>query len=117
MTQPDNTPEGGPPNDAEEWTDEQWLAWLVATDDHDGDGPEGKHPEGPVTAVGRLKASSGGQLLGQAMSGLANALSGEKEDQVLVVEAPSDPEDESTVHLDFEHPERSRVVLPRKPQT
>jgi hypothetical protein len=113
VASPDEDPEVGPPSDAEDWTDEQWLEWLVATDD--AGTADGVEPQGPVTSVGRLKASSGGQILGNAMSGLAAALSGEKEDQVMVVEAPSDPEDESTVHLDFEHPERSRVVLPRLP--
>ena len=118
MAQSEDVPEGGPPSDPEEWTDEEWLTWLVATDVPEGDGPEEKQAGGPVTAVGKLKASSGGQVLGQAMTGLANALSGEKR-------GPSPGRRSALRSRGREHgapglraPRPStRVVLPRKPST
>ncbi len=99
------TPDG-PPADPEEWSDEEWLAWLKATDPH--------RTYGPVTTLGRLTHSTGGRLLGQAMVGLANAISGGQEDEVAIVaEGPSEPGKDGPyrLHLDFEHPERSTAVF------
>jgi hypothetical protein len=100
----------GPPADPEEWSDDQWLAWLKATDpvEHSGE-----HSV-PVTAVGRLTHSAGGHVLGQAMLGMAHALYGRRDDEVVVVaEAGSEPGDDEpfTVRLDPDHPERSSVVF------
>ncbi len=112
MDQPAPGPLEGPPADPEEWTDDQWLTWLQATD------PVPRpDPTPPVTSVGRLTHTSGGFLLGQAMLGLATAIYGPKDDEVVVViEDDSDPEmDDCTVHLDHEHPERSTVVFRHRP--
>ncbi len=80
---------GSPPADPEEWTDEQWLAWLSDTDDVIGD------PVGPSAPKGRLLRSSGGQALGNAMLGVANALYGRRETPVVVVrEASGQPDDD-----------------------
>lgn len=99
-----------PPVDPEDWTDEQWLLWLKATDadaQAEGDAP-------PVTPVGRIAHSTGGQLLGQAMLGMANAIYGRRDDEIVIVaEGDSEPERDEpfTVHLDPDHPERSSVVF------
>ncbi|MFZ1063111.1 MAG: hypothetical protein WAN30_06525 [Acidimicrobiales bacterium] len=99
-----------PPEDANAWTDEQWIEWLKATDADAG--PDGELPV--ATVASRLARSSAGQVLGQAMLGLAQAIYGPRdEDQVIVVEGAGEPEDDEpfNVTLDFEHPERSQIVF------
>jgi hypothetical protein len=105
----DESPPEGPPPDPDDWTDEQWIAWLKQTD---ATVAEAAAP--PVTAFGRLTHSSGGSVLGQAMLGMADALYGrEKNEVVIVVEGSGQPVDDEpfAVHLDPDHPERSVVVL------
>lgn len=96
-----------PPADAEEWTDEQWLAWL---EDTDADGEP--HPR----VVARWRQRPGASLLGAAMLGLRDAIYGRPDDEVVIVaDAPGGPPDDDApvVHLDPEHPERSQVRLRR----
>jgi hypothetical protein len=99
-----------PPSDPEDWTDEQWLEWLEATDDP-GEAPDGARPA-------RRHSRHRGGAMGAAMLGLRDAIYGPPDDQiVVVVDAPGDPpgDDHPEVHLDPEHPERSEVVLrPRR---
>ncbi len=99
-----------PPANADEWSDEQWIAWLKATDS----GPY-RDEELPVATIGsKLAKSSAGQALGGAMLGLAAAIYGPKDqDQVLIVEGASTPEDDEPfeVQLDFENPEQSTIVF------
>ena len=102
---------GGPPADAQDWTDEQWLAWLRATDDP---ADEDLQPAGPQP--GRLATSSGGRVLGTAMLGLAQAMYGPRRDEIVIEqERPTDPpgDDEVEVHLDTKHPERSTAIVRR----
>jgi len=105
----------GPPANPEEWSDEQWLAWLEATDANaplEGGGR-------PATPGGRITHSSGGQVLGQAMLGMAYAIYGRRDDEVVIVaEGDSEPDDDEpfTVHLDPDHPERSSVVFRQVPK-
>jgi hypothetical protein len=106
------TPEGAspglPPADAEEWTDEEWLVWLTETDATAVQGPSAALP-----MPGRLVRSTGGQVLGNAMLGVANALYGRRQPRVVVVqEASGRPEDEDLeLHLDPDHPELSVVKV------
>ncbi len=106
-----------PPADPEEWSDEQWLAWLSATDS------EGKSPAGSSassTKIGRVAHSTGGQVLGQAMVGMARAIYGRHDDEVVIVAAADsepNPDEPFTVHLDPEHPERSSVVFRTEPDS
>ena len=95
---------GDPPRDPDEWTDEQWLAWLQEGAEEDDE------LSPPVT--GHLQRSSGGQVLGNAMLGLAQAMYGTVRPQVVVeAPAPGEPHDEDLdVRLDPDHPERSVVV-------
>jgi hypothetical protein len=100
----------GPPADPEEWTDEQWIDWLKATDASAG----GQSDARPATLGGRVAHSSGGQVLGQAMLGMAYAMYGRRDDEVVIVaEGDAEPEKDEpfTVHLDPDHPERSAVVF------
>ncbi len=103
----------GPPADAEDWTEEQWLEWLKATDE-----PGAPSDQRPVTAVGRLTHSAGGALLGQAMLALDRAVFGKPDDEVVIVsEGQSEPtgDEPFVVHLDPEHPERSTAVFLEDP--
>jgi hypothetical protein len=101
-------PPGDPPADANDWSHEQWLAWLKATDES----AEFDDAATPATPAGRVVHSSGGQLVGQAMLGLARAIYGQRDEEVVIVaEAPSEPEDEIlTVHLDPDHPDHSFAI-------
>lgn len=99
---------GDPPADPEDWTDEQWIAWLKATDTEAG---ADEHAP-PATSLGRIAHSAGGHVVGQAMLGMANAIYGRRDEEtVIVAEGPSDPgsDEPFTVHLDRDHPERSTV--------
>lgn len=102
---------GGPPEDPEEWTDEQWLAWLVETDD------EAPAAGAPTATMNRVSRSGAGQVLGNAMLGLARAIYGRDDSEVVVVaEGTGEPDEDDvpfTVHLDRDHPAQSYVVFPR----
>jgi hypothetical protein len=100
-----------PPSDPESWTDEQWLTWLKATDD------AAVVDDVPATVAFRVTRSAGGQALGDAMRGLANAMYGPKdEDLIIVSEAGGQPDEDEpfVVHLDRDHPERSTAVFTHK---
>ncbi len=101
-----------PPEDPEDWSDEQWIEWLKATDD------EPPAERGPVTTGGRIVHSSAGSVLGEAMLAVGRVIFGRQDAEVVIVaEGKSEPgEDEPfTVHLDPEHPERSRAVFKKDP--
>lgn len=102
-----------PPADPEEWSDEQWIAWLRATDAKES----GEAPDRPVTPGSRLVHTAGGAVLGTAMLALSQAIYGRRDDEVVVVvdggTAPA-PDVDFEVHLDPEHPERSAVVFRRR---
>jgi hypothetical protein len=63
--------------------------------------------------VPRIARSAAGGALAAAMLGLRDALEGPKEQEAIVIEAPGEPQDpeDFLLQLDFEHPERSRVIL------
>lgn len=99
-----------PPSDPDEWTDEQWLGWLKATDDVLSDEPE----ESISKIVRQIVQSTPGQVIGQAMLGMAQAIYGHQdEDVVIVVEGNGEATDDEpfAVRLDPDHPERSSVVF------
>jgi hypothetical protein len=106
-------PPGGvppPPADPEDWSDDQWIAWLDATD------PEESSETGPRLAAWRSHPV--GSVLGAAMLGLRDAIYGRPDDEVAIVkDAPSGPPggDQPDVRLDPDHPERSQVVARRRP--
>jgi hypothetical protein len=96
-----------PPADAADWTDEQWIAWLKATDAQAAE-DEGPHP----VAEHSMPAS----LLGAAMKGMHDAIYGHHEKDILVVADDSgDPPapDDLDLHIDPEHP--SVVVVKHPP--
>ena len=105
-----------PPSDPNEWTDEQWLEWLKATDDSPNDEPE----EPLAKVVKQIVQSTPAQALGQAMLGMAKAIYGRPDDDVsIVAEGLGENFDDEpfAVRLDPEHPERSSVVFKPSPSS
>lgn len=104
-----------PPADPNDWTDEQWLEWLKATD-----APSDEPDEGFSKVMKRVVESAPGQVLGQAMLGLSQAIYGHHDDTVaIVVEGNGESTDDEpfAVRLDPDHPERSSVVFKSKPDS
>jgi hypothetical protein len=103
------TARSAPPDDPDDWTNEQWIAWLNETDADaiaDRNNP-------PATVAGRVVHSSAGQVLGQTMIGLAQAIYGPRRRAPIVIKASSEPDEDRafSLHLDFDSPEDSTVVL------
>ena len=105
-----------PPVDPQDWTDEQWLEWLEATD---GQAPvpgeealeAGAHP----TVGERVRSSPAARGMGGAMIALHEIFYKPKEDQVVIVaQAGGDPPDPDALELDLdpEHPEASTATVP-----
>jgi hypothetical protein len=93
-----------PPEDPDAWTHEQWIAWLDATDTNEDDDSRPRPPP-------RLK-STGGVILGAAMTGLHNAIYGEDNKPDVVIEVEADGKDDGMkIDLDPDDPTHSTVVL------
>lgn len=99
------------PDDPQDWTDEQWLAWLAEVDaaaeagELDADAASPPRPS--------FREGLAGQMLAASMRGLAEAMYGPKEEPAIVVDANGDPPgpDGLDVQLDPDHPEQSVVVV------
>ena len=91
---------GEPPADPESWTDDQWIAWLEATDAVDGDTAR-------PTGTRRWVRSQPGSMLGAAMLGLHELIYGKRDEVAIVADAGGDPprDDVPDVELDAEHTE------------
>jgi hypothetical protein len=100
-----------PPSDPDDWTDEQWIEWLKATDDPTS--------EDPVRGSRRRRSKTPGGALGAAMLGLRDAIYGHPDEVTVVVDSSGDPPDgdRPQVLLDPDHPEMSRVVIRRRAGT
>jgi hypothetical protein len=94
----------GPPDDPEAWTDEEWIAWLHATEAI-------TEPDTRVFAP-RL-SSPGGVILGAAMTGLAKGMYGEvtSPEIVIVADAKKRDDEDIKVDLDPDDPAESTVVV------
>ncbi len=80
----------------------------------DGDGDE----QAPPRPVDKFRRTTAGSVVAAGLLGLRDALEGrpEKEETAVVVDAPvPTAKGPVEVTLDFEHPERSRVVIRRAP--
>ena len=95
-------PEPEPPDDADDWTEEQWLEWLAALP---ADPETGRaHP------LTRATHSPSGSVLGAAMLGLTQAIYGERPKAEVVVEADANGADEGDVEL-LDDPSASHVRI------
>jgi hypothetical protein len=95
-----------PPKDADDWTEEQWRTFLNGAED-------GVDPDRRVFAP-RL-SSTGGTILGAAMTGAFNAIYGEAAKPDIVIESEADGKDDGMkIDLDPEDPSQSTVVVQGK---
>ncbi|MGH9154762.1 MAG: hypothetical protein ACRD1K_02660 [Acidimicrobiales bacterium] len=97
------------PDDPQDWTDEQWLAWLDETDEPPAPPPPPEEIFPPPTRPRGLS----GQMLAAAMTGMAEAIYGPREKPAIVIEAAGGPPEDNGLDLtlDFDHPEESVVVI------
>ena len=94
-----------PPDDPDDWSDEQWLDWLASTDSVSGGQPAAMPAHGP--------RSTGGQMLYAAMFGLHQVIYGPTQEVTIVEEAAGEPDEPQSleVHLEPDYPDESTVVL------
>jgi hypothetical protein len=93
-----------PPQDPDDWTEEQWRTWLASAP---ADPESGRaHP------LTRTASSAGGMVLGAAMFGLEQAIYGERPKVEVVAEAEANGLDLGDVELDEDDPAASRLTLP-----
>lgn len=92
-----------PPQDAENWSDEEWIEWLESTDD------SGERE--PSVSAPRKGRSVGTQMLASVMLGLHEMIYGKQdEQQVQVAPAPGPPDDEDIeINLDPDDPSNSEI--------
>ncbi len=92
-----------PPEDPDDWTEEEWRAWLATA------------PPDPETGrahpLSRVSASPSGTVLGAAMLGLEQAIYGERPKVEIVAEADADGLDLGDLDLDLDDPASSRMTL------
>ena len=103
------------PDDPEEWTDEEWLAWLAETDEvppAERGGDAHRHRT-ETTEPSWRSAGLGGRFVAAAMVGMAEAIYGPREKPAIVIDASGDPpgDEPLDVHLDPDRPEDSIVVI------
>jgi len=100
-----------PPDDPEDWSNDEWLDYLAETD-----AAAAPAPGRPVSAAGAFARSGAGGAIGAAMKGLHRAIYGGQEDEIAIVaDASGDPPGPEglDVHLDPDDPGRSTVVVKR----
>lgn len=92
-----------PPEDPDDWTEEQWRTWLASAP---ADPETGRaHP------LTRAASSPSGTVLGAAMLGLEQAIYGERPKVEVVAESDADGLDLGDVDLDLDDPASSRMTL------
>lgn len=92
-----------PPEDPDDWTEEEWLAWLAQAP---------LDPEtGRAHPMSRARTAGGG-VLAAAMFGLERAIYGERPKAEIVAVADADGLDLPDGALDADDPAASWLVLP-----
>lgn len=93
-----------PPEDPDDWTEEEWREWIVnAPADPD---------TGRAHPLSRARSSASGMVLGAAMFGLEQAIYGERPKVEIVAVADADGLDLGDMDLDVDDPASSRMTLP-----
>lgn len=95
--------DGPPPEDADTWSDEEWIEWLESTE-------EAGDREAAVSAP-RKARSVGTQMLASVMLGFHEMMYGKPdEQQVQIARAPGPPDDEDIeIDLDPDDPAKSQI--------
>lgn len=92
-----------PPDDAEVWSDEQWIQWLGESAD---DEPTEQRVYAPKLS------SPAGTVIGAAMLGMQRAMFGDVEKPEVVIEVDANGKDDGNrVDLDPDDPSHSTVVV------
>lgn len=97
---PDGTPLD-PPEDPDDWSHDQWCAWLQAVEDE---------PEEPARP--RRRSFGGGSMLGAAMMGLEQIVSGRVAKPEVTIEVEADGQDDGLVVIDPDDPSASVITVP-----
>ena len=100
-----------PPRDPDDWTDEQWQAYLAAT----AEAPDSDAASQGALGFRKLKASAGGSVVGAAMMGIEQALYGEKAKEEVVAEAESDDPEGELSSFDPDDPGSATIALVADP--
>src|SRR4051812_19886410 len=97
------------PDDPEDWTDEQWLAWL-----EEGEAAE-RERQGPARPglPSWGKAPVPPQSLAASMRAMHDVFYGKRDEPAIVVDAQGDPpgDEPLDVQLNPDHPEESVVIV------
>lgn len=104
-----------PPVDPQDWTDEQWLAWLDETDHEAAEQSDIEAAEARHTVGERVRSSPAARGMGGAMVALHEIFYKPKEDEVVIVaSAAGEPPDPDALELDLDpdHPEASTARIP-----
>jgi hypothetical protein len=103
-----------PPIDPDDWSDEEWQAFLQATAaEVEADGAASD--EGAV-GYRKLRQSAGGSVLGAAMLGIEQAIYGERPKEEVVVEADSDDPNRDLSLYDPDDPRTATISLAAEPR-
>lgn len=92
-----------PPEDPDDWTEDQWREWLASAPPDPDTGRA--HP------LTRMATSPSGSMLGAAMTGLDQAIFGERAKAEIVIEAADPGDDDGDLELDLDDPAASRIQL------
>ncbi|MDQ1397293.1 MAG: hypothetical protein QOG64_2552 [Acidimicrobiaceae bacterium] len=100
------------PDDPEEWTDEEWLAWLEEGDAAERAAAAAEGPDRPVLPSWR-KGPVAAQFLAASMLAIGDAIYGPREEPAIVIQAPGEPPGDEgfDVQLDPEKPDESVIVV------
>jgi len=96
-----------PPEDPDDWSDEEWLVWLSSTD------ADVASEAGPVPSRAGRGRSRSARLVYAGMFGLHEAIYGPQEQVTIVEEADGQPDEPEgvEVHLEPDDPDASTVVV------
>ena len=101
------------PDDPQDWTDEQWLAWLAEGDAEERARLEAEQDSDHPPLPSWRKAPIAAQFLAASMLGVAEAIYGPKDEPAIISEAPGEPpgDDGFELHLDPDKPDESVILV------
>ena len=101
------------PDDPQDWSDEEWLAWLEEGDAEERARQAAADADDRPALPSWRKAPVAAQFLAASMIGVAEAIYGPKEEPAIISEAPGEPPGDEgfDVHLDPDKPDESVIVV------